>query len=170
MMEKKKILESVEFDDHGLVPAIVQDSATREVLMMAYMNRDSLELTLDKGETYFYSRSPREIWHKGETSGNYLHLVSAALDCDGDALLFRVRPEGPACHTGRMSCFFNEVDGLGSESPADDDSGDGLAFDHNLLESVYKVILRRREEGDSGGSYVARLFERGEERILEKPA
>ena len=132
------------------------------------MNEEALRLTLEKRTVHFWSRSRGEIWHKGETSGNYLHLVSAAVDCDGDALLFRVRPEGPACHTGRMSCFFNEVDGPGSGSPGGGEPEEALSFDHNLLESVYKVILKRREEGDTEGSYVARLFEGGEERILEK--
>ncbi len=161
-------LPEIKWNEQGLAAALCQDAGTGQVLMLAWMNEEALRLTLEKRTVHFWSRSRGEIWHKGETSGNYLKLVSAAVDCDGDALLFRVRPEGPACHTGRMSCFFNEVDGPGSGSPGGGEPEEALPFNHNLLESVYKVILKRREEGDTEGSYVARLFERGEERILEK--
>ena len=105
MTDRKEILESVQFDTEGLVPAVVQDSATREVLMVAYMNRESLGLTLDKGETYFYSRSRQEIWHKGETSGNLQSVQQVHLDCDSDTVLVEVTPAGPACHKGTYSCF-----------------------------------------------------------------
>lgn len=97
------------FDDQGLLPAIVQDDATGQVLMLAYMNREAYDLTLSTGETHFWSRSRRELWHKGATSGNTQRVVTAALDCDGDTLLVRVIPAGPACHTGATSCFFNAV-------------------------------------------------------------
>lgn len=100
----------LKFDEHGLVPAIVQDAATGQVLMMAYMNRESFELTLASGETYFWSRSRKEIWHKGATSGNIQRVLEMALDCDGDTLLVRVNPAGPACHTGQTSCFFTQID------------------------------------------------------------
>jgi phosphoribosyl-ATP pyrophosphohydrolase/phosphoribosyl-AMP cyclohydrolase len=97
----------VKFDANGLAPAIVQDAASGQVLMLAYMNRESLELTLCTHETHFWSRSRGEIWHKGATSGNLQHVVDLALDCDGDTILVRVHPDGPACHTGETSCFFN---------------------------------------------------------------
>jgi len=97
------------FDESGLLPAIVQDAATGQVLMMAYMNREALELTRATGETHFWSRSRRELWHKGATSGNIQRVVEMALDCDSDALLVRVQPAGPACHTGAVSCFFNNI-------------------------------------------------------------
>ena len=97
------------FDESGLLPAIVQDAATGQVLMLAYMNREALELTLATGETHFWSRSRQELWHKGATSGNIQRVVAMALDCDSDALLVRVQPAGPACHTGAVSCFFNQV-------------------------------------------------------------
>ena len=99
----------VKFDANGLVPAIVQDAESQQVLMMAWMNRESLELTLRTRETHFWSRSRAEIWHKGATSGNLQHVVDIALDCDGDTLLVRVHPDGPACHTGETSCFFTPI-------------------------------------------------------------
>ncbi len=99
-------LTEIKFDASGLVPAIVQDAETNEVLMLAYMNRESLELTLEKGETYFWSRSRKELWHKGETSGNTQQVVEVRMDCDEDALLVRVHPAGPACHTGNRTCFY----------------------------------------------------------------
>jgi len=99
----------VKFDAAGLVPAIVQDAETQQVLMLAYMNRESLVLTMQTKETHFWSRSRAEIWHKGATSGNIQKVVDLALDCDGDTILVRVHPAGPACHTGETSCFFNKI-------------------------------------------------------------
>ena len=99
----------IQFDGNGLVPAIVQDASTGQVLMMAYMNRESLALTLQSGETHFWSRSRQELWHKGATSGNVQRVREIALDCDGDTLLVKVDPAGPACHTGQTSCFFNAI-------------------------------------------------------------
>ena len=153
----------VKWDERGLAPAVCQDAGTGQVLMLAWMNAESLRLTLEKGTVHFWSRSRQAIWHKGETSGNFLRLVSASLDCDGDALLLAVRPDGPACHTDRMSCFFQTVPtGREEEGPA------GLPFDPNLLEAVYKLILGRRGQADPEKSYVARLFKGGEDRILKK--
>jgi phosphoribosyl-ATP pyrophosphohydrolase/phosphoribosyl-AMP cyclohydrolase len=102
-------VDAVRWDDRGLAPAIVQDAATGQVLMLAYVNCESLRLSLASGETWFYSRSRQRLWHKGETSGNVQRIVSACLDCDGDAVLFRVEPAGPACHTGATSCFFQQL-------------------------------------------------------------
>ena len=157
-------IPEVKWNEQGLAPAICQDAATGQVLTLAWVNEESLRLTLEKGTVHFWSRSRGELWHKGETSGNYLRLVSARLDCDSDALVFIVRPDGPACHTNRMSCFFNEVPASGREGEGEEP----LDFDHNLLESVYRLILDRKEAGDADSSYVARLFARGEERVLEK--
>jgi phosphoribosyl-AMP cyclohydrolase len=98
------------YDERGLVPAIVQDADTGQVLMLAWMNDQSLEMTLQSGETHFWSRSRRELWHKGATSGNIQRVVEIALDCDGDTLLIKVHPAGPACHTGAVSCFFNKLE------------------------------------------------------------
>jgi phosphoribosyl-ATP pyrophosphohydrolase/phosphoribosyl-AMP cyclohydrolase len=99
----------IKFDRNGLVPAIVQDAETKEILMLAYMNREALQLTLEKGETHFWSRSRQEIWHKGATSGNVQHVNAVRVDCDADALLILVRPAGPACHTGHQTCFYREI-------------------------------------------------------------
>jgi len=103
---ERATLDEVQFDERGLVPAIVQDARTGQVLMLAYMNVESLQRTLTSGETWFWSRSRAELWHKGATSGNLQRVVEIRLDCDGDAVLVRVEPAGPACHTGAISCFF----------------------------------------------------------------
>jgi len=102
------VLEEIKFDGNGLVPVVVQDAETKEVLMLAYMNAESLRLTLEKGETVFWSRSRGELWHKGATSGNVQRVVEIRVDCDADTLLIRVKPAGPACHTGEQSCFYRE--------------------------------------------------------------
>ncbi|MBL8080882.1 MAG: phosphoribosyl-AMP cyclohydrolase [Anaerolineales bacterium] len=101
----------IKYDANGLVPAIIQDSETKEVLMMAYMNQESLKLTLEKGETIFWSRSRNELWHKGATSGNIQKVVEIRVDCDADTLLILVHPAGPACHTGERSCFYRNISG-----------------------------------------------------------
>ena len=103
-------LRDLKFDANGLIPAIVQDAATNQVLMMAYMNQDSLSLTLEKREAYFWSRSRNELWHKGSTSGNVQKVIDIRVDCDADTLLILVHPAGPACHTGEMSCFYRKVE------------------------------------------------------------
>ena len=101
--------DEIKFDSNGLIPAIVQDSRTKEVLMMAWMNAESLQLTLEKGETVFWSRSRQEIWHKGATSGNVQKVVEVRVDCDADTLLVLVEPAGPACHTGERTCFYRSM-------------------------------------------------------------
>jgi len=107
---------TLKFDRRGLIPAIAQDADTGDVLMLAYMNREALRLTLKQREVWFYSRSRKELWHKGATSGNILDLVSVSEDCDGDALLLKVRPRGPACHTGNRTCFFTPL-GSANDTP-----------------------------------------------------
>ena len=107
----QEFLPNLRFDGNGLIPAIVQDTDSKEVLMMAYMNAESLRLTLERGETYFWSRSRKELWHKGETSGNIQKLDEILFDCDADALLIRVQPMGPACHTGERTCFYRRLEG-----------------------------------------------------------
>lgn len=102
-------LLEIKFDANGLVPAVVQDAQTNEVLMVAYMNQESLQLTLEKRETYFWSRSRSELWNKGATSGNVQHVVEVRVDCDADSLLIRVHPAGPACHTGNQTCFYRAL-------------------------------------------------------------
>ena len=103
---------NLKFDSNGLVHAIVQDAETQQVLMLAYMNAESLQLTLERGETYFWSRSRSEIWHKGATSGNFQKVVEIYLDCDADTLLVYVQPIGPACHTGQQTCFYRQLERL----------------------------------------------------------
>ncbi|MBI3172242.1 MAG: phosphoribosyl-AMP cyclohydrolase [Chloroflexi bacterium] len=106
---KEELLSEIKYDASGLVPAIVQDADTQEVLMLAYMNAESLRLTMETGETVFWSRSRRELWHKGATSGNVQRVVGVRVDCDADTLLILVQPAGPACHTGERTCFYREI-------------------------------------------------------------
>ena len=106
----QRSLPKIKFADDGLIPAIVQDAETRAVLMMAYMNAESLQLTLETRETYFWSRSRKELWHKGEISGNIQKVIDILVDCDADTLLIRVRPRGPACHTGEQTCFYRQLE------------------------------------------------------------
>ena len=145
-------LDDIRFDEHGLIPAIVQDASTREVLTLAYMNRESLARTLETKQTWFWSRSRNELWHKGETSGNTQDVVSLALDCDRDAIIVWVKPAGPACHTGAISCF-----DIGTQDPA-------LG---PLLDQLYDLIESRERERPSG-SYTTYLFEEGLDKILKK--
>jgi phosphoribosyl-ATP pyrophosphohydrolase/phosphoribosyl-AMP cyclohydrolase len=105
----QSLISTLVWDERGLLPAVVQDAATGEVLTLAYMNAASLGLTLETGETWFWSRSRKELWHKGATSGNVQHVVEVRYDCDGDALLVRVKPAGPACHTGERTCFYRTL-------------------------------------------------------------
>ena len=144
--------DEIHFDERGLIPAIVQDAATREVLTLAYMNRESLARTLETKQTWFWSRSRNQLWHKGETSGNTQEVINVALDCDADALIVLVRPAGPACHTGAVSCF-----DTGSLQPA-------LG---PLLDQLYELIQSRERERPSG-SYTTYLFAEGLDKILKK--
>ena len=105
----KELLSEIKYDANGFVPAIVQDVDTHEVLMLAYMNAESLRLTMETGETVFWSRSRQELWHKGATSGNVQRVVEIRVDCDADTLLIRVQPAGPACHTGERTCFYRNI-------------------------------------------------------------
>ena len=147
-------IEDLKFDEKGLIPAIVKDANTGKVLTLAYMNRESLGITLEKKLTCFWSRSRQELWLKGETSGNFQHVVSITADCDGDALLVSVVPDGPACHTGAASCFFNPV----WEDPDREDFS---------LDALTELIRGRKEERKEG-SYTTYLFEKGLDKILKK--
>jgi phosphoribosyl-ATP pyrophosphohydrolase/phosphoribosyl-AMP cyclohydrolase len=147
---------NVRFDEKGLVPAIIQDAGTKEVLTLAYMNEESLSKTIETGETWFYSRSRQELWHKGATSGNTQTVVSINYDCDQDALLVLVYPKGPACHTGAVSCF-SERGHSGTPSLAD----------YQILQSLEKVIVDRERERPEG-AYTTYLFEKGVDKILKK--
>jgi len=144
----------LKFDEKGLIPAIVQDHYTKEVLTLAYMNAESLALTIAEGRTVFWSRSRQELWRKGETSGNVQKVVSITADCDGDALVVEVVKSGPACHTGAESCFFNEVYV----------SDDVKQFS---WEGLYRLI-EGRKSCPKEGSYTTYLFEKGKDKILKK--
>lgn len=147
-------IKSLKFDEKGLIPAVVVDAFNKKVLTLAYMSRESLEISLQKEMTCFYSRSRNELWLKGETSGNYQHIVSITADCDLDALVISVEKEGPACHKGTESCFTNSV--FASDSRTDF-SMDGL----------YE-LLKGRKETLPEGSYTTYLFQKGIDKILKK--
>ena len=144
----------LKFDEKGLIPAIVQDHYTKEVLTLAYMNAETLALTIAEGCTVFWSRSRQEIWRKGDTSGNVQHVVSITADCDKDALVVEVVKDGPACHTGAESCFFHEV----YVSPE---------LKQFSWQGLYELIQGRRDRPQEG-SYTTYLFEKGKEKILKK--
>lgn len=147
-------IDKLKFDDNGLIPAIIIDYYTKEVLTLAYMNKESLEISLKEGKTCFYSRSRKELWRKGETSKNYQHIQSIKSDCDNDALVIEVIKEGPACHTGAESCFMNEV--YQKENYKD--------F------SIYKLyeLIKGRKINMTEGSYTTYLFNSGIDKILKK--
>ncbi len=107
--------DEIEFDSSGLIPVVSQDAETDEVLMLAFMNKHALEKTIETGDAWFWSRSRSELWHKGATSGNYLRVESISVNCEENSLLLRVRPEGPACHTGNRSCYYRDLDWSGGE-------------------------------------------------------
>ena len=147
-------IEKLKFDEKGLIPAIVVDYYTKEVLTLAYMNKESLEISINEGKTCFYSRSRKELWRKGETSKNYQHIQNIKSDCDNDALIVEVIKDGPACHTGAESCFMNEI--YEKENYQD--------F------SIYKLyeLIKGRKINMTEGSYTTYLFNRGIDKILKK--
>ena len=149
-----ELLKSLVFYRDGLIPAIVQDYVTHEVLTLAYMNRESLKITLEEGRTCFYSRSRQCLWRKGETSGNTQRVVALSADCDGDALLVQVKKAGPACHTGEESCFFREIY----------EDEDMRPFSLSAL----LALIAGRKTNPQQGSYTTYLFEKGREKILKK--
>ena len=149
-------INNLKFDEKGLIPAVVIDNKTKKLLTLAYMSRESLEISMEKGLTCFYSRSRGELWLKGETSGNYQHIVSITADCDGDALEVIVEPDGPACHKGTFSCFNDTV----WESPE-------LTESQFSLEALMRLIEGRKTEKKEG-SYTTYLFEKGIDKILKK--
>jgi phosphoribosyl-AMP cyclohydrolase / phosphoribosyl-ATP pyrophosphohydrolase len=151
------IIENIKFDEKGLVPVIVQDASTKKVLTLAYMNEESLKLSIEKGETWFYSRSRQELWHKGGTSGNTQRIVEMKYDCDQDAVLVEVEPKGPACHTGAESCF--EESFYRAE--------EGAATGSSILTQLEKVISDRFDQRPEG-AYTTYLFEEGVDKILKK--
>ena len=147
-------IEELKFDEKGLIPAIVVDAVSKQVLTLAYMNRESLAISIEKELTCFWSRSRQELWLKGETSGNFQHIVSITADCDQDALVVMVEPDGPACHTGEITCFHNPV--YQSETRQE--------FSY---EGLYALLEGRKKELPEG-SYTTYLFQKGLDKILKK--
>lgn len=146
--------DELKFDEKGLIPAVVVDSITKKVLTVAYMNKESLEISMEKGLTCFYSRSRNELWLKGETSGNYQHIVSITADCDLDALVVTVEKDGPACHKGTDSCFTNPV-------------WQSDKLQEFSVQGLYEMLLQRKAELPEG-SYTTYLFQKGIDKILKK--
>ncbi len=149
----------LQLDEKGLVPAVAQNAATGDVIMLGYMNPGSLKRTLEGGEVWFYSRSRSDLWHKGEVSGNYMRIESASLDCDGDTILLKVNPDGPICHTGNDTCFFTSFEELPDFVKAEGGPG--------VVEDVFSVIQDRKRAMPEG-SYTAELLGGGVERISQK--
>jgi phosphoribosyl-AMP cyclohydrolase / phosphoribosyl-ATP pyrophosphohydrolase len=152
--------DEIRFDERGLVPVIAQDADTGAVLTLAYANREAVEKTLESGEAHYYSRSREELWRKGATSGHTQRVVEVRLDCDGDALLYRVEPRGPACHTGEESCFFTTLSGDGVGTSADVDLG-------AMVDRLAATIAQRHREMPEG-SYTAKLLAGGREGAARK--
>ncbi len=154
-------MSALKFDERGLMPAIVQDAGTGDVLTLAYVNAESLRKTIETGETWFWSRSRGELWHKGATSGNTQRVKEIRQDCDADALVILVEPKGPACHTGKHSCFYRKLGG------DEFDSVSNFVSIDRVLDELYSVI-QTRQQARPEGSYTTYLFEKGLDKILKK--
>ncbi|PKM64974.1 MAG: bifunctional phosphoribosyl-AMP cyclohydrolase/phosphoribosyl-ATP pyrophosphatase [Firmicutes bacterium HGW-Firmicutes-20] len=148
-------INDLRFDSSGLITAVVQDVFTKEVLMVAYMNQEALDQTISTGKTWFFSRSRNQLWHKGETSGNFQTVKAIRYDCDGDALLIEVEPMGPACHTGEQSCFYRNI--------VEGESTENVSIITRLFETV-----KERKANPKEGSYTNYLFDKGIDKILKK--
>ncbi|MFW6001138.1 MAG: bifunctional phosphoribosyl-AMP cyclohydrolase/phosphoribosyl-ATP diphosphatase HisIE [Halanaerobium sp.] len=169
-------MEDIDFkyNEQGLMPAVVQDAETKDILMVAYVNKESLKLSLEKKETVFYSRSRQELWHKGETSGNTQEIKEIYYDCDQDTILFLVDPAGPACHTGNISCFYQKIaedtDAKAADMMEKELEAQNIGADFTedeVIDDLYQLILSRKEQMPEE-SYTAYLFEKGIDKILKK--
>ena len=154
-------INELKFDEKGLIPAVVQNIDTKEILMVAYMNADTLKKTLESGRATFWSRSRQEVWEKGATSGDYIYVKEIRVDCDGDCLVLLSEPAGAACHTGNRSCFFRKVEG---EALVEDTELHALS---DILRREQAVIIDRKKNPEEG-SYTNYLFDKGEDKILKK--
>ncbi|MBG9800472.1 bifunctional phosphoribosyl-AMP cyclohydrolase/phosphoribosyl-ATP diphosphatase HisIE [Brevibacillus laterosporus] len=160
-MKEKRLSEKLRFDDQGLLPVVIQDASTKEVLTLAYMNKEALEKTYETNETWLWSRSRQELWNKGATSGNRQKVISIFEDCDGDALLLKVLPVGPACHTGSYSCFSQEKEvGQIFESSSKNN--------HFFILGELEALIATRQKEMPVGAYTTYLFEKGIDKILKK--
>lgn len=165
-MADQSIHSQIKWDASGLVPAVVQDAQSKEVLMLAYMNEESLERSIKTGTTWFWSRSRSELWNKGATSGHTQSIVSMAYDCDGDTLLVRVEQQGPACHTGKYSCFYNDI-ALAASNAAKQNEAEASSDRFGILGSLETIIAQRYAERPDG-AYTTYLFDKGVDKILKK--
>jgi len=163
------MIENLKFDANGLIPAIAQNFRNKEVLMLAYMNREAIEKTLETGQAHYFSRSRQELWHKGATSGHLQHVKSIRYDCDGDTILLLVDQVGAACHTGNRSCFFRSANGgkAGQSEAEAQHTHNGGADIGEALSHEYNVIIDRRDTPKEG-SYTNYLFEKGLDKVLKK--
>jgi phosphoribosyl-ATP pyrophosphohydrolase/phosphoribosyl-AMP cyclohydrolase len=161
-------MDHIKFDAQGLIPAIVQDAESKAVLMMAYMNQESLQKTVETKQTWFWSRSREELWNKGTTSGNVQHVNELRYDCDGDTLLVLVRPEGPACHNGTYTCFEQVIE-LASQEENEKEAGldQHTKFEYEIFSRLIETIAKREAERPEG-AYTTYLFEEGVDKILKK--
>jgi phosphoribosyl-ATP pyrophosphohydrolase/phosphoribosyl-AMP cyclohydrolase len=150
-------VDDLNFSMDGLLPAVAQDHRSGKILMVGFANREAVAKTLATGHAWFFSRSRKQLWEKGETSGNFLDLKAVRVDCDGDALIYLCEPHGPTCHTGNPSCFFNTLDDV----PAGETSGEAAA-------TLFETIRERQLQADPGASYVARLLHDGVDRVARK--
>ena len=173
----------LKYDANGLIPAVVQDATTRQVLIVGYMNRESVQRTVETGQAWFWSRSRGELWHKGATSGHYLNVRALRVDCDNDTLLVEADPAGPTCHTGAVSCFFNDLEAADvrpaaraappeaaapAPAAAQAEAGElGGVLDGRTVEALFAVIQERQRLRPEG-SYVAKLLDAGVDRIAKK--
>ena len=148
-------MTKIQYDQNGLIPVIIQNAETKEVLTLAYANEEAVQKTMDTNETWLYSRSRSELWNKGATSGNTQKVTAVRLDCDGDSLIYEVVPNGPACHTGKDSCFFETIHGERDDSPAD-------------MFAQLTSLIKAREEEMPEGAYTTYLFEEGVDKICKK--
>lgn len=156
-----EFINELKFNAHGLIPAVVQNIETKEVLMVAYMNADTLKQTVETGRATFWSRSRKEVWVKGDTSGNYMYVKEIRVDCDADCLVLLVNPAGPACHTGNRSCFFRKVE---NGALVKDDNAPER---NDIFEREQAVVIDRKANPEEG-SYTNYLFDKGEDKILKK--
>jgi phosphoribosyl-ATP pyrophosphohydrolase/phosphoribosyl-AMP cyclohydrolase len=161
-----ELLTQIKWDAAGLIPAVVQDAQSKEVLMLAYMNEESLKLSIESGVTWYWSRSRSELWNKGATSGHTQRIVSMSYDCDGDTLLLRVEQQGPACHTGRYSCFYNAIEVQGASTPAAEPTEQ--AVERFAMLGHLESVIAQRDAERPDGAYTTYLFEKGLDKILKK--
>jgi len=164
----QEFIDKIKFDENGLIPAVLQDNETGEVLMVAYMNKEALEKTLETKKAHFWSRSRNELWLKGETSGNYQFVEEVRLDCDGDTLLVLVKPAGPACHTGERSCFFNRLTGLSTISEEREKITDQAFIEKAIFLKRLAELIQHRKENPVEGSYTNYLLAQGTDKVCKK--